>query len=199
MCLLIETIRVEGSELQNIAYHNERFNRSRQDIFGIQQGISLEDMIILPAGLSQGKTKCRVVYSREIKSITFSPYKLKKVKTLQIVEGDFIDYAYKFHDRQPLEKLKSAIRADDILIVKNGFITDTSYANIVFWDGMKWITPSSPLLCGTMRSKLLREGKIHCGEIMKSDLSWFKSARIINAMITLDESPTIAIKHIFGS
>jgi 4-amino-4-deoxychorismate lyase len=196
MCLLIETIKVEGCALQNAAFHNERFNRSRRELFGIQQKSLLEDLIILPADLPLGKIKCRVVYSREIKSIAFSPYRLRKLQTLQIVEDDSIDYAYKFEDRQHLEKLTQSITADDILIVRNGLITDTSYANIIFWDGIKWITPTSPLLCGTMRSKLLQEGKIQCDELKKSDLSLFKSARIINAMIGLDESPSISIKNI---
>jgi len=198
MCLLIETIRIEDRKLQNAAFHNERFNRSRKELFGIQQKSSLEDLIDLPVNLPSGKIKCRVVYSRKIQSITFSLYIFRKLKTLQLVENDSIDYAFKFHDRQQLEKLKQNMTADDILIIKNGYITDTSYANIVFWDGIKWITPISPLLSGTMRSKLLQEDKIQCAELKKSDLRLFKSARIINAMIGLEESPSIFIKNILG-
>jgi len=197
MCLLIETIRIEGGELQNIAFHNERFNRSRKELFGIGRESALEALINLPSTLPSGRIKCRVVYSREIISITFSPYTIKKIKSLQIVEDNSIDYAFKFHDRKHFDDLRQNIIADDILIVKNGIITDTSYANIVFRDGNKWITPASPLLCGTMRSKLIQEGKIQCVELRKQDLRFFKSAGIINAMIGLEESPVIPIKNIF--
>jgi 4-amino-4-deoxychorismate lyase len=196
MCLLIETIRVESRKLQNLAFHNERFNRSRRELFGITQESSLEDMVILPSGIPPGKIKCRIVYGREIMGITFSPYLMQKLLTLQIVEDNAINYAYKFRDRQQFEKLKRNITADDILIVRNGFITDTSYANVVFWDGLKWITPASPLLCGTMRSRLMQEGEIQCDALRASDLRSFKAVKIINAMIGLEESPLISIKNI---
>jgi 4-amino-4-deoxychorismate lyase len=197
MCLLIETILIEERKLQNATFHNERFNRSRKELFGIPQESVLEDLIRLPSGLPSGKMKCRVEYSREIRSITFTPYLMKKLETLQLVDDDSIEYAYKFRDRQHLEKLAKNKSADDILIVKNGFITDTSYANIVFWDGIKWFTPSSPLLEGTMRSRLLLEKKIHQEKLRKSDIRFFKSAGIINAMIGLNESPVIKISNIF--
>ena len=197
MCLLIETIRIESCKIQNADFHNERFNRSRRELFGIGQELSLEDLIKLPTDLPSGKIKCRVVYSREIESITFTPYMLRKLQTLQIIADNSIKYAYKYADRNELEKLARNKTADDILIVKNSFITDTSYANIVFWDGIKWITPTSPFLGGTMRAKLLQEGKIQCDEIRESNFRLFKSARIINAMLGLEESPLIPIKNIF--
>lgn len=197
MSLLIETIRIEDRKLQNTAFHNERFNRSRKELLGINQESLLEELVILPENLPSGTIKCRLVYSRIIESITFSPYIFKKLRKFQIIEDNSIDYSYKYCDRQHLENLTSNIAADDILIIKNGFITDTSYANIVFRDGTKWITPAEPLLCGTMRAKLLQEGKIQCEILRKSDLRLFKSAKIINAMIGLEESPLISLKNIF--
>jgi len=197
MCLLIETIRIEDRKLQNICFHNERFNGSRKDIFGIKQESDLEKIIDIPSSIPAGKYKCRVLYSTEIISITFQEYKIKKLDTLQIVEDNTIEYAYKFHDRRQIEKLNLNRKSDDILIIKNGLITDTSYANIVFWDGIKWITPSSPLLRGTMRSRLLADNKIQHEELHKSEIKLFKSAKIINAMIGLEESPTIKIKNIY--
>lgn len=197
MCLLIETIRIEDGKLQNISFHNERYNRSRKELFGLNPEPGLDTIINIPPSISKGRYKCRILYSTEIMSITFSEYTIKKLNTLQMVEDNSIEYAFKFHDRKHIEKLKEDIKADDILIIKNGFITDTSYANIVFRDGNKWITPATPLLCGTMRSKLLHEKKVHLEEIRKSDIILFKSARIINAMIDLEESPSINISNIF--
>jgi 4-amino-4-deoxychorismate lyase len=69
------------------------------------------------------------------------------------------------------------------LIVKNGFITDTSSANILFYDGRDWVTPSTPLLMGTCREKLLRGGKIREENIKRDDIYKFKHFRLINAMI----------------
>ncbi len=71
--------------------------------------------------------------------------------------------------------------------MKNGFVTDTSYANIVFWDGGKWITPTSPLLHGTARDRLLDSNQITEAEIAIDDLKNYSKAKIINAMIDMDE------------
>ena len=48
---------------------------------------------------------------------------------------------------------------DEILIIKDGHITDTSISNIVFRlpDGW-WLTPFTPLLKGIMRTYLLESG-----------------------------------------
>ena len=64
---------------------------------------------------------------------------------------------------------------DDILIIKNGKVTDTSYANVVLSDKEgKCITPNSTyLLHGTRRASLLKSGKIRkapvkCQKIWKT-------------------------------
>jgi 4-amino-4-deoxychorismate lyase len=190
-------MRIEDGKLQNIDFHNERFNRSRRELFGIEQESDLHNIIEIPLFFPSGRHKCRLIYSTEVISISFSPYTIKRLNTLQVVSDNTIEYAYKYENRQYIENLKISYKTDDILIIKNGFITDTSYANIVFWDGGKWITPSSPLLQGTMRSRLLSENRIHQEVLRKSDIKLFKSARIINAMIGLDESPSLKINNIY--
>jgi 4-amino-4-deoxychorismate lyase len=197
MCLLIETLGISEGKLKNISFHNERFNRSRRELFGIETELNLESIIDIPHSFTSGKVKCTIVYSAEIISVTFSEYKIKKLDTLQFVENNSIEYSYKFKDRHQFEKLKAGIKADDIIIIKNGFVTDTSYANIVFYDGYKWVTPSSPLLHGTARSRLLAENAIYPEEIRKSDIKLFKYAKIINAMIGLEDSYEIDIKNIY--
>lgn len=109
-----------------------------------------------------------------------------------MVECDDINYQYKYYNRSKINELfQQHENCDDILIVKNEFVTDISYANIVFWDGDKWITPSTPLLHGTKRQKLINQKIITEKEIKLSDLHLFEKARIINAMIDLEESSDI--------
>jgi 4-amino-4-deoxychorismate lyase len=86
--------------------------------------------------------------------------------------------------------------ADDILIIKNGFITDTSFSNIAFFDGTQWFTPFTYLLNGTQRQHLLRQGAIVETEITPSDLKQFRYAKLINAMLDLETSPLIDIQNI---
>ncbi len=86
--------------------------------------------------------------------------------------------------------------ADDVLIVKNGLLTDTSYANIAFFDGVQWLTPATPLLAGTRRQQLLEQGVITEATLHPSDLKQFKFAKLMNAMLTWAESPLISVENI---
>ena len=80
--------------------------------------------------------------------------------------------------------------------MKNGFITDTTFSNIVFYDGMQWITPDTYLLNGTQRQRLLREGRIVSREVRVGDLSRFITAKPINSMLDFDTTPEISIAAI---
>ena len=75
-------------------------------------------------------------------------------------------------------------------------ITDSSIGNLIFYDGKKWLTPSSPLLKGTMRTKLLEGGKIQSRSIQIEDLSGFESLMMINALNPFDQSRALPIENI---
>ena len=52
-----------------------------------------------------------------------------------------MEYNYKWEDRSQLDALYAKREnVDDILIVKNGLITDTLYANIAFEKSGQWFT-----------------------------------------------------------
>ena len=95
-----------------------------------------------------------------------------------------LDYSYKYADRSALNALLEAhSHYDDILIEKEGFLTDTSIANIAFYDGSQWFTPKHPLLEGTMRTKLLDEGFLQIKEIRREDIPSYTQVALMNAMI----------------
>ena len=194
---LFETIKVQNRRLQNIEYHNERFNRTRYELFGIRKQVKLEDIIKMPLDLDDRVYKCRVIYSKELEKVEFEPYTPKIIKSLKLLECFDFDYNYKFLNRSKINELfKQRGDCDDVLILKSGYVTDTSYANIVFWDGKNWVTPSTPLLPGTKRKKLINEKKIFEKEIKVKDLQYFEKARIINAMINLEDSCDIRISNL---
>ncbi len=141
-----------------------------------------------------GVFKCRIIYSKQIEKIEFIPYQLPKIRTLKIIVDDQIEYNHKYLDRNQLDLLyRKRGACDDILIVKNGLITDTWFANILFFNGKEWITPSKPLLKGTQRSKLLDQEAIKTADIRLDDLKYFKKARIINAMIRFEDGLEIEV------
>jgi 4-amino-4-deoxychorismate lyase len=196
MPLLLETIKVQNMKLQNIQFHNQRFNCSRQELWNCDRAIAIEHEIQIPANLGNGIFKCRVLYGKQIEKVEFHPYQIRTIQTLQIIHADHLEYSHKYADRTELENLKNSAIADDILIIKHGLVTDTSYANIVFWDGQRWVTPATPLLNGTKRSQLLQQQRIRPENITVQELKEFQYAKLINAMIDLDESPLIReFKH----
>ncbi len=185
MSLFIETIKVLDGKPVNLSWHIQRLARTRKEYYGIEEPLDLMGFIKVPERFQNGIVKCRITYSTTIREITFSPYIPRPVTTLKMVVDDHIDYTFKYADRQRLETLlrKQSEQNGDILIIKNGFVTDTSYSNIAFHDGSVWLTSDTPLLAGTQRDKLIHEGIIFETTITPDDLKKFKSARMINALL----------------
>ena len=190
---LIETIRTCNRRLENIARHNERLNRTRSAIFGLNEKIDLRGVITIPKAIDRRVHKCRVTYGPGVQQIEFLPYRPKVVNSFELVTANDIEYPHKYADRNHLQSLLENSNADEIIIVKNGYLTDASYANTCFFDGDKWLTPSTPLLAGTMRAKLLAEGKVHEADLRPADLRFFKKIKLINAMLVFGNSPDIEI------
>lgn len=197
MSLLFETIKVQNKTLHNLEYHNERLNKSRKDLLGCTDYIDLWEQISIPKHVNNDVFKCRVLYKRKIEQIQFIRYTQRQIKTLKVVECDTIEYYYKFVDRKIFSNLLESVEADDILIIKNGMVTDTSFSNIIFFDGTKWVTPNTPLLRGIKREKLLKDKIIVEETITKDDIKRFEKAALINAMLDIEESSHIEIQNIY--
>ena len=198
MVTLLETIRIEDRQIKNAEFHNQRMNRSRADLFGLTSDLDISLIIKIPVGMGMGVYKCRILYDKVIREVQVLPHKSKPVKSLKFIEDNKIDYKYKYADRSRLEGLLSLKGdCDDILIIKDGCITDTSYSNIIFQaeDG-KWLTPDTPLLKGTMRQLLLENGVISEKRIIPADLQHFTLARMINCMMDIESGNAIEIGDI---
>jgi len=197
MCLFIETICYEQGHFQRIGLHNERFNRTRNRFFKLHKPVQLELLLSIPPHLKEETVKCTVTYGAEIIDIVYNLYKIRPVHSLQMIVDDTIDYEFKYADRTKLNSLFNLRnQSDDILIIKNGLITDTSYANIVFKKEGKWYSPQNPLLKGTRIDTYFREGLVTPALLRPPDLFHFSEARIVNAMISIENSPVIPIGSI---
>lgn len=200
MYQLLESIKCFNGELINLPYHQARFNLSRKAHFRPCTEISLAESVIIPEKAGKGLFKCRIIYSRKIEKIEFQPYSYRSVGSLKLVESNEIDYRYKYTQRQHLEQLfEKRGMNDDILIVKNGYISDSYMANVIFFDGKRWWTPDSPLLPGTQRARLIHQRKIFVCSITPGDLYKYKKAGLINAMQDMENMPVIDMECIFGS
>lgn len=182
----LETIRIEEGRACHLPYHNQRMNETRAHL-GLSDGLDLE-AVIGDVSIYQQRTRCRIVYDTEIRSVEFFPYQIRLVKTLRLVEDNQVDYGCKYADRSALNRCFAQRGAcDDVLIVQNGDVTDTTIANVAFWNGETWFTPSTPLLKGTMRASLLDSHQIQEAKIRVEDLSHFSRLRLFNAMISFGE------------
>jgi 4-amino-4-deoxychorismate lyase len=180
-----ETICVQQRQFSKLLpYHQARLNRTRAALWRGVAPIDLSSVLTVPDSIGSEKYKCRVTYGPEIVSIEWEKYQPRTIQSLRLVESDRIDYAFKYKNREALNALHAQRGdCDDVLIVKNGLITDTSYANVAFFDGKNWYTPAQPLLPGTQRAFLLDQGVIIPKVIRLEDLSQYVAVKLFNAMV----------------
>lgn len=198
MYRLIESIKVINGEFENIYFHNLRLNNARADLWNCGKKINIANEVVVPPDVCQGLYKCRILYSAKIEKVEFIPYRLPEIHSLQLINDDDIVYNYKFEDRARIASLFDQRNpCDDILIIKNGCLTDTSFCNVVLYDGGKYYTPSTPLLNGTKRQLLVAENKVIEKMIKATELHQFQSIFLVNAMIDVEDEVCIDIKNVF--
>jgi len=198
MSLLFETIKILDGEPRHLYWHNIRLNRSRREFWHPTNEIDLTEMIRVPEEFRTGLVSCNVYYEKEVQNITFKAYIRREIRRLRLVFPQFVDYHVKYTDRSVLEFLLTQKgECDDIIIVMNGFLTDTSVSNLIFFNGNDWITPENPLLTGVTRERLLSEGKIKTGKIRDTDLNKYEGCKLINAMREPEYEPLIPVQAIF--
>lgn len=189
MCRFFETIRIENGVAINIDYHFQRMMRTAVD-FGISQKLILNALENLSAKtfVPNEKFRCKLLYDNDGFDVEFTELKTRTVASLRIVFDDLIDYSYKFSDRRMIESLFAKRQGcDDVLIVKNGKITDTSIANVLLYDGKSWVTSDSPLLNGTCRQRLIDEGRVEVKEVLLTDMKAYSSIMLVNALRDFEE------------
>lgn len=197
MCQLVESLKLKDGVIQNPEYHQTRMNRSMDELFPNAARINLETAISIPENCTSGVFKVRVLYGSSVEKIEIEPYILRIIRSLKVVHHSSVDYHLKYTDRQILQELFARRGdCDDIIIIKNGMVTDSFAANLLFYDGEKWFTPTTPLLKGTKRQLLLDQGIIFETEIREEDIRSYQKVGLINAMIDFEEMPVVAVDRI---
>lgn len=174
-----ETIKCKDYEIFNLDYHNKRVANT------IGLNLNLQEYIY---PISEELLRCKVIYDKNgILDITYFPYKKREIKSFKIVNCDEINYPKKYLNRKELDNLFNKKEdCDEVIIIKEGIVTDTSIANIaIFYEG-EWITSKQCLLKGTVRNRLLEEKKLIEKEINLSMLQSTSKIALMNAMIDFD-------------
>lgn len=194
---MFESIRVESGIFHNLEYHQLRVERSFKSLF---PGSIIPDLsrLLAETPATNELQKCRILYDGKTIDISCHPYILKPLSTLKLVVDDTIDYRFKYENRSRiLKNVSDKGDCDDILIVKNGLVTDTSYGNILFEMEGEWFTPAKPLLPGTQRQFIL-DKKVSSERIIRVDqLGDYDRFMVINSMMPFDEQRAQTMKNIY--
>lgn len=177
--IFFETIKCDDGTAYNLEYHCRRIART------IMLNINLQEYI-LP--ISDDFLKCKVLYDHYgVLDVEYTPYIKRIIKSFKLMYDDTIEYKSKSLNRDAIDHLfEQRGSADEIIIVKNGYITDTSIANIAIFDGISWLTPKIPLLRGTMQEQLLDNKELIQANISVEMLKNAKKIALLNAMMGMN-------------
>lgn len=194
---LFETLAMQHGNILNLHYHNQRF-RQGQVFLNCQNIIDdIAKLIKPPKDIDTKKLiRCRVTYDKDDVKVAYFDYIPKNICSFKIIVCDKIVYDYKYDDRNLLNHLLSQKnKCDEVIIIKNGFVTDCSIGNLIFLKDNIWYTPDTPLLQGTQRAYLLDNKKIQLATIKKDDIWQYQKLMMINALNVFDETRAIVINQ----
>jgi 4-amino-4-deoxychorismate lyase len=178
--VLLETIRCEGAQPLHLSYHQRRLDATCQSL-GISRSYDLESLVIPP---DEGLYRCRFLYDATASSIEFHPYVQRTFSSLKLVNADAFDYPFKYADRSGLDHLfQQREGCDDVLILQDRYLKDTTIANVALRIGGIWMTPEQPLLGGTTRARLIDEGFLIPAALRVEDIAKADKVALMNAMM----------------
>lgn len=196
--LCIESIYCVDGHAPLLELHQERVNRTLVHLYN-----SSSDRLTIKIPEYEWEKskvyKLRVVYNPDMCSVQAIPYSPKLITSAILIENNDIDYSYKFYNRDVINTLTSSINNknnSEIIIVKDGCITDSSYHNLVFRKGKKFYTPKNPLLHGVQREFLMSIGYLEPIDILVSDLPDYDECYFINALNSIDNCNHIPVSEI---
>ena len=197
---LFETLCIDNGRIRNAEWHCRRFETSYGSLYRHCPTYSLLDNTHISSEYNTGIFRLRISYNESSTKTEIEPYITKNITRLKVwAVAPSFDYSLKYTDRSVINNLFSQRGCcDDVLIIKDGMVTDTSVCNIVFFDGQKWITPSTPLLCGTTRARLLADGTIEERPVAESDIHKFEAFCLINALRQFDTVATTTTDNIIN-
>lgn len=198
MSRFIESIKVEDQKIFLKELHQKRMNNTFSN-FGKECKIDIHSLFLNLEHDEDGLYKFRIEYDLDNNYKTqMIPYAISELDDFELVIDNNIDYSFKSANRTQLQKLKDKSHADEVIIVKNNQITDTSYSNLLFLKDKTWFTPKSYLLNGVMRQNLLQSKEIKETEITLDNIKEFTHFQLINALNDFDDMFIYPIEKIIN-
>lgn len=120
--------------------------------------------------------RCRIDYNAHQTKITYLEYTPKIHRVFKPIVCNEIDYSLKYTDRELINALFAQKgEADEIIIIKGGFVTDCSIGNLAFRKGGQWFTPiplyykahNGHIYCNPVNFKKLKLDKNNLNSLTK--------------------------------
>ncbi len=188
MYQFFESIKVEDQRVFLLDLHQKRVDETFASFVEDVPSLNLSEIIKAMEIDEDGLYKLRISYDiqRNFKT-QLIPYAIPETDDFQLVIDNNLEYRFKSEDRKRFQILKEKSSAEEVIIVQNGNITDTTFSNILFLKNKEWYTPKTYLLNGVMRQDLLRKKKIKEAEITLDTLKECSHFQLINAMNDFDD------------
>jgi 4-amino-4-deoxychorismate lyase len=121
-------------------------------------------------------------------SFTIAPFIKRVIRKVGLIGLTHEEYPFKFRDRNWIDQIRNAYPDfDEIIMTKNGLITDSLWANLAFFDGSNWFTPENSLLAGTKQALLLDQNQLTYRAIKRYEIGDYQTISFINALYNLGE------------
>ncbi|MDP8170723.1 aminotransferase class IV family protein [Pasteurella skyensis] len=192
---LFETLAIIDGKVQNLPYHQQRVDYAIKHYFKRTQAVRLDQIFTnftLPRAFQKELVRCRIDYNATDFKINVYPYTPHKIDTFQCVYSQNLEYQFKYTNREQLTSLKNT-HCDEIIIINNGFVSDCSIGNLIFFKENQWYSSKHFLLKGTQLSYLLEQKKVKLIDIPYQKIVEFEKIMMINALNPFEENKGITI------
>lgn len=182
---LLETFCIVDGRVLNVPFHAARMAWSVGDTLTVEQLLKEVRTKVDRQGSTNGKWRASVTYSAAgVEAVRLVPYSLPQLKGIQLIPIHENFYAKKWANRSRLNAYKESLPPGiEPLFILDGLATDTSFTNIALERNGKLFTPSTPMLRGTKREKLLLDGTLQAIPLPAEELRRFRFVHLINAML----------------
>ncbi len=197
MSQFIDAIKILDGKAKRLAYHQQRAIAALKAFYPDVRCFNIEDFIQNYNLPRNGLFKLRIEYTDKITTHSLIPYEKKDIKSLKTVYINTPSHTFKLANRDVFNQaLSHKENCDDVLLIRDGLITDTSYANIALYTNGTWFTPLNPIIFGVNRQSLIDKNLIVPKDISIDTIYNYEKIAIFNAMIEFEDC-VLSTKQIF--